>query len=343
MSMIHKLTYITLAIIGSLSFVLIAGGCAGDRGSRTTKGTGSDRATAIDRGQHALPRNENGLEYRRYVIVDQHIAMARFLSPFVLGNTDDENDDASIQSDKTTPSVSQVGQPTGLPTAAQVRAWRENGLRIAVIPMNQLNQLMESIPREPVHESTWVGQASGWTPVAEGSPIQDSRIFQIQGEELYLKEGRFQLMVRSWIMQSTGDSKPQLRIELLPRLWVENKSLFAGAMGQPREHITYMPELAAAFNLTGSHAIAILSEDPFVSWSSLMAPERGTQGDNPSDDSVEDPADKPNHVDILTKPIGPQPIPILTVGEELLQTSDGRKRLLVVFIPRLTASAQDSP
>lgn len=98
--------------------------------------------------------------------------------------------------------------------AAAERIWIENGLRFALVPLDQLASLRASMGVPGPLERTWWGATTQWSHVAKGVPFTAQR-FDTDAGPLVLGAGRLALIGRAW--PAPGVRGPVLRLEFCPQ------------------------------------------------------------------------------------------------------------------------------
>lgn len=294
--------------------ILLGGGC----GSGENAGKGvleNDLQNAGAKARTVLPTLEKGLEYRRYVVVGDRQAMAlRALRAYVLAADADE---AGIT-------------PAGFPGMARREVLRANGFRLIPVPMTAVEQLVRSFGAERIHDSTWLGQATDWLAVARGPSIHGTRIFSIGNDTLSYNEGQFRLLLRAYVVPFP--ERTIIRLEFLPQWYFELRKYFSLEPSAGPLSGELFGELGWALNLDGTTAAVLICEDPLVDWTAAEEAVKDSGADDANDEGEEA---KINGLPA----VGPEPIPIRTLGEEVLQSADGRRRLVIIFLPYLGDSA----
>ncbi len=302
--------------------MLWGGGCGANRGAPSGINEGDPEQDAGAVAKASLPSLEKGLEYRRQVVMGKRAAaVVRGLLPYELNA---EADGLGVT-------------PSGFPNHAQRATMRANGFRLLPVPMDELAGLVESFGEEAIHDSTWLGQASDWMMLANGPAIEGTRIFSIGGDTHSYNEGEFRLLGRAYMVPFPD--RTLIRLEFLPQWFFEMRNDFSMQPGAGRLAGELLGELGWALNLDGRYAAVLVCEDPLVDWAaSIVAAEEAEAEAEAKDGDEENGAgDDAEAADVqpVDDSMGPEPIPIRTLGEEVLQSVDGSRRLVIIFLPHL--------
>lgn len=98
--------------------------------------------------------------------------------------------------------------------AAAAQVWTQNGLRFALVPVDELSGLRDSLGVPGPLERTWWGVTTTWSHMAKGVPFGAQRL-ETDAGPLLLGAGRMALIGRAW--PAPGISGPVLRVEFCPQ------------------------------------------------------------------------------------------------------------------------------
>lgn len=110
--------------------------------------------------------------------------------------------------------LSSYASTHGVLDAAAERIWIQNGLRFALVPIEELAALRDALGVPGPLERTWWGVTTTWSHMAKGVPFSSHRIDTDAGP-LMLGPGRLALIGRAW--PAPGTSDPVLRLEFCPQ------------------------------------------------------------------------------------------------------------------------------
>lgn len=94
------------------------------------------------------------------------------------------------------------------------RLWTQNGLRFALVPIDELTSLRDALGVPGPLERTWWGATTTWSHMTKGVPFSSQQIDTDAGP-LFLDNGRLALIGRVW--PAPGVTEPVLRIEFCPQ------------------------------------------------------------------------------------------------------------------------------
>lgn len=98
--------------------------------------------------------------------------------------------------------------------AAAVQVWTQNGMRFALVPIDELASLRNAMGVPGPLERVWWGATTTWSHMAKGVPFPTQRL-ETDAGPLILGAGRMALIGRAW--PAPGISGPVLRLELCPQ------------------------------------------------------------------------------------------------------------------------------
>lgn len=97
---------------------------------------------------------------------------------------------------------------------AAERIWNENGLRFALVPIDQLAALRNSMGVPGPLERTWWGATTSWSHMAKGLTFESHRL-ETDAGPLILGSGRLAIIGRAW--PAPGVKGSVLRVEFCPQ------------------------------------------------------------------------------------------------------------------------------
>ncbi|GIW74769.1 MAG: hypothetical protein KatS3mg103_1291 [Phycisphaerales bacterium] len=92
--------------------------------------------------------------------------------------------------------------------------WAGNGLRLALVPLEDLASVRQALGVPAAKERTWFGSVRAWAHVVQG-PDQPQRVVETDAGLLTLGPGSLALLGRAW--PAPGDRAPVLALELCPQ------------------------------------------------------------------------------------------------------------------------------
>ena len=317
-------------VLGIFVMMMMVVGCRGGEQSNGFDGTSTaDQTGQMRTGKFALL--EYGLEYQRYVIAGDRDVLIRELGRYAIVQPDPNNE-------KDLSSLSSAQR-------ASYARLEENGLRLFLIPIKDVGEVLRGLETEPVHDTTWLGMISNWTPVAAGPRVLGTRILSVDGQQESYNEGQFRLLVRSYPVHAGGvGSGRVLQLELLPQ-WNHAQPRSSFEIVDPQARVLsgkLYTEMAGAVGLDGSFALLVLGDDPSDVW----VDDQEAEGDSSEHLSVDElnkgedlrGEEQPR---LLNEDLefglthGPKALRIKTIGEEVLNSCLDSKQMILIFIPHL--------
>ncbi|MEO1007773.1 MAG: hypothetical protein AAFX79_04360 [Planctomycetota bacterium] len=111
--------------------------------------------------------------------------------------------------------------------------WRANGLRLLLVPLDELSSVREGLGVDRPLERTWIGEATSWTHVARG-PAGGPRTLRGDLGPIDLPAGSMALLGRLWA--APGLAGPVLRVEMVPQFVpVRGRAVRGGGAWTTRE------------------------------------------------------------------------------------------------------------
>lgn len=226
---------------------------------------------------------------------------------------------------------------------ARKQALATNGLNLSLIPVDQVEHLLSVMGEDPSLESTWLGNVNNWKSIAAGSPIRDRTLFRIDEADVEYISGYGQLLMRGYPLQSLDG--PFVWLELIPHFRQPPDNPYAVSSLADLEIIgDWVTSCGVRLALDGSCAVVILPEreQDEPEDDAAGSTEDDADGD-PGDDQVEESVEEVGEGDdvIAQEPAdppsapkyGPLPVPILTIGHDVLYSDDENRMLVVILIP----------
>lgn len=141
---------------------------------------------------------DNGLELRWWVCVDDETTLRAAISPYA---------DNPVPMDEHT-----------------LRLWRENGLRVVAVPLEDLSLLRAQLRLAGTVQRQWLGQVPRWAEAVRGPAIEGGLTIGLERGRLRLGPGALRMLVRCWAVPVVDESDPDaptarsaLHIELVPQ------------------------------------------------------------------------------------------------------------------------------
>jgi len=281
---------------------------------------GADLFTSV------LPAQRAGLEVQWWSVVDADDALGRALAPY----TENES-----------------------PLADRVRVrWRINGLRMVVVPLEDLNAVLSSLSITDKVNRLWLGQTTTWTVAAPGAPWEGERSLLIGGETIRMGAGQLRLLTRAWV--SPTESAPTLRtdvaLQYIDRLNQNpaRSPLEPATLPTPEEEGLIFRTLTAPMELDPGYAYCIVAEDPDVDWAELLPEDESAESEEPRlPRRARSPFDHapPSETGGV---LGPAPPGVPLLADALLSTVEllptrRRARSIVALIPRVPERQRLTP
>ncbi len=255
-------------------------------------------------------------------------------------------------------------RPVPMPEA-DLQAWRRAGLRVVVVPIDEIDAVLaQAPPIFPVQRERF-GQLTRWAPVIRGPRAPATTL----GPGDPLPAGRPRLIARAWVEPDLAAGVPRDVVRTELGVQVERDRRTPGSLiedpglGTIADEGVIAAALLTGFTTDGRDALVIVGESPDVDWSQLPEPVLATGANassvgpaaaDPSDSSARPPADPTEPTPPSTgtpggAAIGPGAPPERTLGEWMLTAPgvparDGRpasapRRVFVVLIPRTPSPA----
>ncbi len=296
-----------------LAAAFVAIGCAG--GARGPQAA-PEPARMIEPRVPGLTSAEEGLEVIVWTADDTDHRAARALAPLV------------------------AAEPAVSGTLAE--DWQRIGLRLVLVPADQLETLLTACPPVSPLQRQRFGQLPFWTPIVRGPQLPPGT--PGPGGRT-LEPGRPRLIARSWIEPdlSTGQRREIVRTEFTLQIEHARRPLLMADPDTERsiaDEGAVLGTLLATYAGTGTHALVLIAEDPEIDWAKLPQPASAAE---PSSEDGASPT-----------PAAPTP-PVMprqrALGEWMLSSPaiparDGRpatppRKVFVILLPRLRADAPD--
>lgn len=212
--------------------------------------------------------------------------------------------------------------------ARVVDAWKQNGLRIVSVPKDEVDAIRARLTLVGPAQEQWFGQVPRWTQVVRGPEFEHAFGIGLDNGMLRLSPGALRILGRAWVAplelapredaSDRGSPRAGLRVELLPQheereqrknTWIETGAPASKDRQSPIDAGLVFSRLTWSATLTGERAIIILPQVPDEAWS--------TPATDP-DAAVE---------------LGPAYRPPTTLGETMLASEGGSRRIVVIIVP----------
>lgn len=210
----------------------------------------------------------------------------------------------------------------------QARAWIDNGLRMARLPLKSLAAFQQRAPSVYTLERTWLGGATQWTPMFTGRRTESGAV-SVDGSTTTLQPGVLRFIGRAWPAPSReGDV---VRLELALQLQTRQRDealaalkLKAAGPATPAEEGPIFSRMTLDTALTPGWVYVIAPERPGVEWEEKN-PKRRADADG------------------AAPQLGPQVLPPPTLGEAMMAIDPPRGadrpgtrplKAVVVLVPR---------
>ncbi len=274
-----------------------------------------------------LTGTNNGLEVRRWTVLDGSSRALGIVAEFAEGSPADEHASERL---------------------------KRNGLRLARVPADQLETIVGLLGGATMDRNEWHGQVYEWRSLRD-LPI-DSRgtAIAIDGRVRRFERGEFRLLIRSWtIMMEDG---PHFHLEIRPQHDLPRSNSIQRALGLGEVN-SGEPFASVSLNLKmqAGYAYVLVSESPNVDWpqfdrpapvvralpSSLRSTASAASADaNPvasqQPGSTQQPADSARARVGPDDMIGPGAGAPRTLGEVLLPShTNPPMREIIVFVPKI--------
>jgi len=298
-------------LAGATILVAVMSACSssGTEGSKNRSRNDSVQLeTQIEAGLSA-ESSQRGLELRVLTVDDAGDRVAQALSPF-------------------------MGDPGAMLREDQER-WSSWGLRLVVVPIDQLDSVLGSLISTKAAQVRWMGEFPQWRPLIRTAQIPNGTVrigdgsTSVRFQEL---SGRPRLLARVWTTpEMTGsDAMAQLHMDLALQMIQEqqNNRWETPAVRTALDEGALIDELKMSQVLDSKSALVLVGEDPSIQWIN----ENGT--DSVSVSQASDGS------------LGPSAPLARTLGQQMLSTpgtgyvAPGKryvspKKVLIVLVPRV--------
>jgi len=216
---------------------------------------------------------------------------------------------------------------------------RMNGFEVYAVDVSDLSDLVAELPFEQTIESRWIGQANQWSDITSAGPVRHERMVEIDGQLRQMWDGTFRYLMRGYPIQTIDG--PIYRLELIPLFYQPDLWPMSGGSGELEQLPgVWISSVGATYELDGSQAI-VLTVDSSLVIPNVVLDETDEQEDTvegaesePIDESTEESTEEIAPEMNATIPVmGPDPFPVLTVGETLFGSGMRNRKLVLVFVP----------
>ena len=254
-------------------------------------------------------------------------------------------------------------------SAQQAATLHENSFDIRLIASNDINKLIASLPMVPQIKSSWLGQINHWKAIVASSRINSEQVMQVDGSLRSFDNGTFRILSRAYNLWDIDGA--YLYLEMIPQFhqpvsnpfardlvaenlmgqWITSMGVSMQLDGTQSILLTYytpqnmlinndgsdnkgLPETIPSHNETGADESLKNITDPEILDNHA---DTNNEGDNNSDSeqpaiqeiSVDDQIDTQN----TQKGIGPDPIPIQTIGQNIFLSTASNYQILIIIVP----------
>jgi hypothetical protein len=209
----------------------------------TTAATGDTRALA-EIVRDRLVGTNNGLEIRRWTVPD---ATSRSMS-----------------------ALAEFSEGSPLSEAVAQRL-RRNGLRLARVPADRLDDLMATLGGATLDRTEWHGQVYDWRSLRD-QPIESrGTAIAIDGRVRRFQRGEFRLLIRGWtLMMEDG---PYFHLEMQPQYRLPRQNDLQRALGRVVDEPTEsFASVALDMRMQSGCAYVLVSEPPTTDWPAFDRP-----------------------------------------------------------------------
>jgi len=292
----------------ALLAVLCAAGISGcsSSGSQSPSRDPLALETNIEAGQRPAD-SQRGLELRVLTVDDSENRVAR--------------------------SLARYEQSTGSMSNEDIQRWRSWGLRLIVVPIDELDSILASQDLTQAAQVRWMGEFPQWRPIIRTGEIYSNTVRVQEPDEARYQTlvGRPRLLSRVWTVPEVTDDglKARLHMDLAIQMTKPQRSNRWGEIRLPTalDEGDIIEELRISPVFGSSSALVLVGEDPLVSWSL-------TDEDGSFDASSEEHSS-----------IGPRTPQARTLGQQMLSTPGTGyvapgiryvppKKVLIVLVPK---------
>ncbi len=320
-----------------IAVALVVSGCASeqkgdakDAGANASSPEGRPNLPSAEVLRDRLTGINNGLELRRWTVVDAPDRVMNVLATHADGAAADQD---------------------------MVDRLKRNGLRFVRVPSSEVDALVAELGGATVDRNEWHGQVYDWRPLME-QPIDPRGIaVAIDGRVRRFDRGEFRVLIRSWTVQM--EDGPYLHLEVLPQHRVARANDLRRLLGEkPADAGEAFATLALDLQLQAGFAYVLVSESPEIDWPEMDRPAEVNAALQDQDDANAAGADAARDADrvatgaeappqaVRPRPsrvgppeaIGPEAGAPMTLGEMLLPLSESPPmRQVLVFVPKIPA------
>jgi hypothetical protein len=309
----YRISWMRTLVTIRAAFALVAltcavlAGCSGQPSAQAGWPTqGSSNQTAAAAARSLLANTDNGLELRRWTVLDSPQRIRATLSKYIAGEAIDPQAHARIE---------------------------RNGFRFLRVAVDHIDALLEDIGGATVNATEWHGQVHQWRsladrPVGMGRQANSDasgigRAVAVDGKIGRYDRGTFRLLMRSWSVQM--EDGPRIHLELLPQHQRPRANDLRRLIGESDNPITGFGGPALDLQLELGYAYVLLCDSPQAPW--------------PADTATNAPAPSATRARFgPLETVGPGAAIPMTLGE-LLLSNHGKPptRELLVFVPKIGA------
>ncbi len=296
---------VAIGLLG-LAFALI-GGCGGGGGS-----------TAVDMADGTIVRQEP--------------RAASLVQPVVVDGADGlevmwwiTTDEGGAAGD----AIAKLPDASDFLSSEESTNWRGNGLRMARVAMDDLDQVLSDLPPQGRLNRQWIGWSPRWREFVRGRSLGGDAPLLLNGTRVRLDRGVGRIIGRVWRgpgvgrqdeLASRGVIFAELAVQVHREAQVDAASFYMAPRAEPAENLgEILPDMSVRGCLDPAYAYVIVAENPRVEWDAEGMVETKESGGERQ---------------------GPATSPLRSVGEAMLtgsavETRRSPVRVVIVLLPRL--------
>lgn len=279
--------------------VLATAGCASTGSDSDVLHTGVFQSGG-QRTRGILLGDDNGLEVRQLVVMDDPQVIARTMGPW-------------------------VGQTQGHVSAELLARLRRNGFRLVRVPLQELDELLDQLGGASMDVIAWHGPVLTWRDLHALALGEAGYTIAVDGRVRRYWGGAMQLLARAWVVPM--EYGPRIQLELVP-VHLRGQSQYHRLLGQDYRDARALGSLAMNIMLEPGYGYILTCEQPQVEWA--------TEDDAANEATDAAGVHGSSGVGILTSMIGPEAETPMTLGELMLSSHGNRpSRGMLVFTGRV--------
>lgn len=284
--------------------VLCLRGCATPPDSADPSDNGSlsssMRRTASQRILSRLANVDNGLEVRRLIVNGDPGRIGEILMSHAL--------ESPLRAD-------------------MVESFRRNGFRMVAVPLDVLETIETELGPLTMNMKEWHGQVDDWRSLHERRIDSLGCVVAVNGRVRSYRDGRFQLLVRSWVVPM--EDGPFLHLDLVPCFLKGGERRVSLLPREKTRRGEFYDRISITLRIPPDRAFVLAYESPNVKW---PGDESGSGSSRAGNDARRRSGPGVGPIDSR----GPDTLAPTTLGALLLYgETDPPSRCLLVFVPRI--------